>query len=764
MNTSEGSAVMSDTNGNLLFYTDGNTVWNKYHDTMSNGAGLNGSMSSVQSSVIVKQPGNTNIYYLFTTDIRFVAGFKDKGLCYSIVDINADGGLGAITLKNQPLMDLSIEKLCATMHFNEKDFWIASAKNTTDSIYLFLLDETGLKFKSTTKINNFYTYIDIPTQMKFSSDGKYLAYANGNGAPNQGEICWLDFDNINGVFTNPRRIKSLDKSPYGLEFSPNGKYLYFTLNIARQIYQVDLAKFNSNIHFSNYSNLIFDAQNVQKYFGSMQLAPDGKIYFVRGLDSFLSSIDDPNQVNCQLNVNAVKLKKGLTLLGLPSFATNYIFKPIHIFKDTFCITDTAFFNINAKGIDSIQWDFGDGNKSTFSYSTAKHFYKDSGNFLATGKIFWEFGKQTMFSSEVRVEFFSDLIQIDTTLCMGDSLVLKTLYPKIFKTLWDNGSSDSIRVFKQTGDYWLKISNQFCNYKSDIRLKFAQRPLVFIGNDTLFCGQFNQVLNAGRGYKSYSWNTGETTYFISVNQKGHYNVRVLDSNACHASDSIDINQIIQPKISLSFDSILCQYVYLNAEKIAGNQYLWSNGDTGSFSKVNQKGKYYLNVSNSTCKFKDSILVELLAKPEVNLGPDTSFCRTLTLYSNETGKHEWSDGSARPSLQVISPDLYWVKVSRNNCSNTDTIFISKCQAPQYYIPNAFSPNGDQINDVFKVYGNNIKEVKMQIFNRWGEQLFMGNEWNGTYDSEVCMQGSYLYYIVVEDLYGTKHYLKGMLDLMD
>src|SRR6218665_176745 len=82
MSTQEGCASISNGAGNILFYTDGVTVWNQAHTVMANGTLLQGSFNSTQSGVIIKQPGNSNIYYIFTVDALGGA----NGLKYSIVD------------------------------------------------------------------------------------------------------------------------------------------------------------------------------------------------------------------------------------------------------------------------------------------------------------------------------------------------------------------------------------------------------------------------------------------------------------------------------------------------------------------------------------------------------------------------------------------------------------------------------------------------------------------------------------------------------
>lgn len=87
--------------------------------------------------------------------------------------------------------------------------------------------------------------------------------------------------------------------------------------------------------------------------------------------------------------------------------------------------------------------------------------------------------------------------------------------------------------------------------------------------------------------------------------------------------------------------------------------------------------------------------------------------------------------------------------------------------HFIPTAFSPNGDLSNDVFKVYGKNIKEIKLEIFNRWGEQLLNVSDadpsWNGVYLNQPCQEGIYLYKIELKSYNGQILYLNGLFTLL-
>jgi len=110
LSTLEGCTTISDENGNLLFYSDGRFVWNRNHQIMPNGTGINGDNSSTSSGVIIPKPQDPNFYYLFTVDEPHHDPSQREGgnfgLNYSQINMTANGGLGEVdtTLKNIPLI------------------------------------------------------------------------------------------------------------------------------------------------------------------------------------------------------------------------------------------------------------------------------------------------------------------------------------------------------------------------------------------------------------------------------------------------------------------------------------------------------------------------------------------------------------------------------------------------------------------------------------------------------------------------------------
>ena len=351
LNTREGCASISDAFGNLLFYSDGKTVWNRNHNVMNNGTGLYGDDSSTQSAIIVPKPKDPNIFYVFTVD-NSIDG-SNFGLNYSIVDITLNSGLGAVTSKNNNLLSLCSEKITAVLKdCISESIWVVTlaSENGTQTGYntYHAFEVTDLGINNTSVKSTFNLNInDQRGYLKLSPDGTKVASANARGG-----LFIYDFDVSTGKLSNQLNliINSSSNVPYGVEFSPNSQLLY--VNSSNDFFdqQNPINQNNPANHQSTLTQFDLTKPDVQSteitidvrqlYRGALQLGPDGKIY--RALSStydqglpYLGAIQNPDKVGtgCTYVHNAINLSPNRSSQGLPPFIASFFNTEIDIIQN-----------------------------------------------------------------------------------------------------------------------------------------------------------------------------------------------------------------------------------------------------------------------------------------------------------------------------------------------------------------------------------------------------------------------------------------------
>ncbi len=420
--TNEGCATISDAEGNLLFYTDGLSIWDRNHIIIPNanhaaGTGLKGHPSSTHSGIIVPHPGNPNQFYVFTVDepdhINAIAypnqgnqpanstddGFNN-GLNYSLVDltvVGSNGSIGDVITSNVHLVTYNpdpngeeikfkcSEKITAVKNFSNNTYWVIT--HFIDKFYAFQVSATGVN--QTPVVSQVGSFITIAGyrrnaigQIKVSPDGSRIAVAHtergntlGNASQNSGILEIFDFDIINGNLSN-HIIVDHNKRFYGVEFSPNSKLLYSSITSINSILQFNLD--SSNIAASMVTLVQFGPE-----YGAIQLASDNKLYVARLFQPYLSVINQPNNIGLAANFQAIGLNLApgtRSRLGLPPFVTSF-FNPGIVIQNT-CLGDATQFELQTgQVIVSATWDFGDGNSSNALNPT--HTYANAGTYTVS---------------------------------------------------------------------------------------------------------------------------------------------------------------------------------------------------------------------------------------------------------------------------------------------------------------------------------------------------------------------------------------------
>jgi hypothetical protein len=335
---SEGTAVMCDSAGYLLFYTNGRKIWNRYDQVMPNGDSILGHWSSTQSAIIVPSPGSSRYFYVFTTD-AFLQDELQYGFRYSVVDVCADNGLGDVipVLKNIKLLDTVTEKLTAVKHANGSDYWIITHKYFSDAFYAYHLSWLGIEDTVISHVGSVHPAIittSFPNwatigQLKASPDGSKLVIVNGNSGNSIAE--YFDFNKTTGIVSNCVNIQtdtSLNWNYYGASFSPDNSKIYIACMLnGPGIYQFDLNAGNGNPDSVRASKIRVSNGN-NDYYG-LQLAVDGKIYasIYRNGGPYLSVINNPNfpGLFCDCQDSAIYLYSGLCSYSFPNFMDSYAY-------------------------------------------------------------------------------------------------------------------------------------------------------------------------------------------------------------------------------------------------------------------------------------------------------------------------------------------------------------------------------------------------------------------------------------------------------
>ncbi len=397
MNTMYVSACVADSLGNLLFYSQGLSVYNRNHQVMPNGNGLFGGQQT-QGVFAVKKPGSENLYFLFTVYFNLMP--INYGLYYSLIDMNLNGGLGDIVSgsKNIPVAggEDVVNGIHGTRHFNNHDAWIVVRKTATNEYAAYRVTSSGI---STTPVLSSCSVVGCGfnscgyVELKISQDGTKYVFVSNN--PQQGlHFAEVGLFNCNtGVLTpvfqfrpvNPLNLAFVD--PRAIEFSPDSKRLYvattyYTAGTSRFIFQYDLSFLDSTQFMQ--SQLLLSSTHEGHY---LQLGSDGKIYQTVGNFDSLNVINNPNVhgLGCNFQTNAIALASGtFNHSGLPQLLQRY---KAYIHSSGQCQGHPVTFSGDIwPPADTTKWNFGDpasGASNVSTQTTPTHLYANPGTYTVT---------------------------------------------------------------------------------------------------------------------------------------------------------------------------------------------------------------------------------------------------------------------------------------------------------------------------------------------------------------------------------------------
>lgn len=705
----EGCSSISDQNGRLQFYSNGISVWSANHAIMPNGTGLWGNWSSTQSSMIVPFQQDAARYYVFTVD----ALFGTHGLCYSVVNMNLNNGLGDIEIKNVQLTAFVMEKVTCVNHCNGKDVWVITRDYRNNDMLAYLVTSAGIQPPVVSNTGS--TFNHSIGYLKVSPNGSKIADANLFQS-----LELFDFNASTGQVSGRKVLmKSPGQTPYGAEFSPDSRLLYVTnsLQAGLNSYRHSLCQFTSlDSTETKIRSTITELDSVYfPYFGylnALQLGPDGKVYMSSTGNYHVAVIQDPNRTgtNCNYSRNGPLLTNGANCLaGLPDFNQSYVKGSFNF--TTLCDSTLTYFRYSpSSDVQSVKWDFDDPVSGAANFSTLdspQHIFSVPGVYTVK-LVTYQSCRNDTFIKKVTIDPFKVKLGPDKSVCADSAFLLDPHAGTNRLYKWQDNSTNPTFSSTVAGLYWVEVSRT--------------------------------------------------------------------DGSCVTRDSILITAKPNPLLNLGKDSILCEPNHLTLDATnPGAVYKWQDNSNGPMYTVRKSGRYFVRVNLNGCIATDTVLIETKKLPGVYMVTKTGICPGMDIqltpvYQNtENASYLWNTGSTEQSIMVQTAGRYQVDVS-NNCGTSSAAIDVFNGACKLFVPSGFTPNNDGKNDLFKAeYGENVILFKLEVYNRWGQRVFHSNDirqgWDGRINGILQPAGVYAWKITYT-LYNepSVKFLKGTTTLIN
>jgi len=343
--------------------------------------------------------------------------------------------------------------------------------------------------------------------------------------------------------------------------------------------------------------------------------------------------------------------------------------------------------------------------------------------------------------------------------------------------WTTMSSGRFGAFAHANtNYSLTARDQYeCAVKADWLLSVWPTPVIHLGADTTICPEGMAVLSAPSGFDRYAWNTGSVNSDISVSQAGNYWVLATDGHGCSASDTVQVNHFASPQPKITGNNWICRGQATQLDAGDFSSYLWQDGSQNRRFTATDTGYFHVTVTDMhTCTASAGFYIEGFAESPTDFLPaDTIVCsRDMTMLATYRpfASYLWSTGETGPSLKVSEAGQYRVEVmDEKGCIGADSsrVTTKDCEA-KIWFPNAFTPNRDGINDVFRLkFPGRAANYHLEIFNRWGQRVFESRDpaagWNGGLSGLEQPAGTYVWMVRWSSPDGVAHQNEGSVVLI-
>ncbi|TKK68918.1 T9SS type B sorting domain-containing protein [Ilyomonas limi] len=290
--------------------------------------------------------------------------------------------------------------------------------------------------------------------------------------------------------------------------------------------------------------------------------------------------------------------------------------------------------------------------------------------------------------------------LDTAFCEGGNISLVSLSAGN-NYIWNTGATTSNITVSDIGKYWVTTDAYGCLSTDSFHVSKTTSPVVKLGNDTALCKGDSLTVFARNPGSTYLWQNGSTTDSLKITKDGVYSVTVTNAKGCIGKDTININALLSPVLSGLQDKIICRDDIAQLSVTASgnnNSFAWQPDATLSALDIANPTaappdttKYYVSVKNEDgCITKDSVRVNVLARPTVAVRSDTTVCSgeevLLTSTASNATVFKWLPVQNLSNAAILSPvakpdvsTKYSIAAGNGVCNATDEITIHVKQLP-------------------------------------------------------------------------------------
>lgn len=731
--TSTAAGMLWGRDGRPLLYMTRYYTYNAGGDTIRHNPPQ---LFNAPECMFIRKPGSLDTIYSFQSH-QHDEQANNEGWSYieegafsmHRFSLNGNNGRGTVRFATdtlvmpfvglRPIGKTSAASTLVIPHSNGRDVWFILPVCSPTEFHVYKISKSGLEkpptvvqssqprgWRDTNGLlftTNEGTYAG---EIKASLDGKHFAMVAGL----RGRLLYYDFDPATGAISNEREFSDsvfwqddffkknlIAYSPYGLEFSPDGKLLYISStmyssifdtddrdSIRSALWQYDLTSGAADSIRSSRLTLI--PLGDEHRLGGLQLGPDGKIWAVQREKNYVSCIENPNARGQACGFRKVALTfpdSAICRLGFPVMPINMLSNSLRIGSIDACLGDTMLIPLYGSFItDSVVWDFDDPSSGANSIGygrTGKHFYNVPGAYSVSATMYVGTEAQPTVRQWVYVHErpTAQAVASHNPVCENDTVTLfssggVTARWYLDTTLVAEGRDVTIRPTKPA-TYTCIVETAFgCVDTTTLRIDTKPSPTVTVTGDTAICKEQRITLTA-HGAQTYSWISGPRDYrAIYTDSTGSIQPEKTTTYFCTGVNAVGCSTTVEyvvrvdrvPDLKTNGNTTVCASVESIIGATGADKYLWidDTGDTIStdsnlFVYPNRTTTYTVVGTSGVCTVEGTVTINVLPGPQISIIGDTMLCNegSVVLTAKGFDNIKWLDDNNNELSRALSVEV-------------------------------------------------------------------------------------------------------------